>query len=549
MVPLTRQMAAVQKQSVAPEFGVESLRERVMTLIKTKDCLKTQQELSANEAANFIHTLSSTESGAVFRKLAKYGHIQAVLVLFKNRQLTEDEKAEVVRGAVKSGNLKLVIEAIYQMQEPPLDFFREIVPSAAASGHLEVFTWLLKYKSKMKKRAISQTALHLGSALCSAAAKNHGDVVQWILKEIRIYTGPTTFLKSGHGIPYICPCDAYRKTPPSSSALKEERKDFILPDDLLAGVRRAAQNGSGMIVQEFLKNVGLCERLQLLAFQEAAAKGMQESSPEELACALMHEWIFSDNCKTLEKESSDRITMVAQKLGFNESSDRIRSAVQILAAKNSLYDQISLAVQKKNYGLIHHYVEKSGMPDALPGLIIQEAAARGENHVIKMMILLNFPITEADRGRAVQVAAAKGHQKIVRRLLESGNIPDSDRESAAKMTNSGEIVQMLQLKTIAIDQLTIAKSKKKVGYPQECFDIAFIRAAENGRSDVVQGFLQKNAFSAAVLGRALRCAAAKGQLKVVQQLQPIGTILVDDRQAAAENAKAKGHEEIVKLLN
>jgi hypothetical protein len=189
------------------------------------------------------------------------------------------------------------------------------------------------------------------------------------------------------------------------------------------------------------------------------------------------------------------------------------------------------------------------MPDALPGLIIQEAAARGEIHVIKMMILLNFPITEADRGRAVQVAAGKGDLKIVRRLLESGNIPDSDRESATKMTNSGEIVQMLQLKTIAVDQLTIAKSKKKVGYPQECFDIAFIRAAENGRSDVVQGFLQKNAFSGAVLGRALRCAAAKGQLKVVQQLQPIRTILVDDRQAAAENAKAKGHEEIVKLLN
>ena len=194
MIPLTRQDAPVQKPFIAPEFVNESLRERVMTLIKTKDCLKTQQELSTTEAANFIHTLSSTESGAVFRKLAKYGHIQAVLMLFQNRQLTEDEKAEVVRGAVKSGNLKLVIEALHQMQEPPLHFFMEIVPSAAASGHLDVFTWLLEYKSKMKNKTIAHTALHLGSALCSAAAKDHGDVVQWILKKIRIYTGPTTFI-------------------------------------------------------------------------------------------------------------------------------------------------------------------------------------------------------------------------------------------------------------------------------------------------------------------------------------------------------------------
>ncbi len=186
----------------------------------------------------------------------------------------------------------------------------------------------------------------------------------------------------------------------------------------------------------------------------------------------------------------------------------------------------------------------------MPGLIIQEAAAKGEIHVIKMMILLNFPINEADRGRAVQYAAAKGDLKIVRRLLESGNTPDCDRESAAKMTNSYEILQMLQLKTIAIDQLTIAKSKKKIGYPQECLDIAFIRATENGHLNIVVDYLQKHAFSAVVLGRALRCAAAKGQLKVVQELhKKINNILVDDRQAAAENAKAKGHQEIVNLLN
>ncbi len=99
MMPVTCQMADRQKQFVAPERGNESLRERVMALIKTKDCPTTQQELSATEAANFIHTLSSIESGAVFRKLAKYGHIQAVMVLFKQRQLTEDEKT---RGGARS---------------------------------------------------------------------------------------------------------------------------------------------------------------------------------------------------------------------------------------------------------------------------------------------------------------------------------------------------------------------------------------------------------------------------------------------------------------
>ncbi len=47
------------------------------------------------------------------------------------------------------------------MQEPPIHFFREIVPSAAVSGHLDVFTWLLEYKSKIKNKTIAYTALHL----------------------------------------------------------------------------------------------------------------------------------------------------------------------------------------------------------------------------------------------------------------------------------------------------------------------------------------------------------------------------------------------------
>ena len=200
------------------------------------------------------------------------------------------------------------------------------------------------------------------------------------------------------------------ENPPPLQLLMRKERILFYRTTFLQVLEGQHKTASGMIVQEFLKDVGLCERLQLLAFQEAAAKGLQESSPEELASALMHEWIFSDDCKTLDgKGSNNRITMAAQRIGLNDSSsDRIRSAVQALAAKESSYGRISSAAQRKQYGLIHHYVEKSGMPDALPGLIIQEAAARCEIRVIKMMILLNFPITEADRGRAVQYAAAKG---------------------------------------------------------------------------------------------------------------------------------------------
>ncbi|MGD0664701.1 MAG: hypothetical protein ABSA17_03095 [Rhabdochlamydiaceae bacterium] len=336
-------------------------------------------------------------------------------------------RAETKEGSfnavVQSGDLKAVqvaLKTLENQQTITINCFREALPIAAEMGNLPVFDCLKEHKGKNNSHAIKDTPLHLGPSLCRAAANGHVPVVQRIL-EARVYEGETSIAHS-ESLPHINPHPA-RKPQPTSKLpffLKgmpdlnkyEERSSFIIPGDLLTALRMAALRCHIPVVQVLLERKDLCDRVRKLMTEDPVAKSLP-NTVARTAHVLLHERALPpSDIKDLDDKTYLQFTYVTKKPPFR--------------------------------GVDHHL--KHGNAAALPGLVIREAAKRGDLYVIQAMMVLMLPFSEADRGQAVQNAAENGHVDIVRVLLDSGNISDVDRDLAAAKSEKRypAIVELLQ---------------------------------------------------------------------------------------------------------
>lgn len=338
-----------------------------------------------------------------------------VVEIARPARLRDATPEEDLNEVVKSGDLKAVqakVEALEQQQKMSFECYEEAVPVAAALGYLEVLMLLMKYKGQNLENA--HRPIHFGPALCGAAANGRDNVVQWILKEKRLYEGQTTTVKSKYGVTHIVP---QKTATPAFSFQKvhadlKARASFIVPDDLLQAVRAAALHTHISTVRLILsENKKLRDLVSVLTKQDAAANGLKGTAA--LAYVLLHDQTLPpSNSKDLDDKT---------------------------------YLQFTYVTKKPPYNGVHLHL-KHGNAAALPGLVIRKAAEKGDLYVIEAMMVLKLPLSEADRGIAVQNAAENGYVEIVRLLLGSGNISDRDRDLAVTKTEKSHpaIVELLQ---------------------------------------------------------------------------------------------------------
>gem|GEM_PF-4072534 len=144
------------------------------------------------------------------------------------------------------------------------------------------------------------------------------------------------------------------------------------------------------------------------------------------------------------------------------------------------------------------------------------------------------------RSWTVQIAAQFGHLEIVQLLLANGRISEEHRGLAlhyAAASGRLDIVQALLANGAQISE--------------QHRSLAVQSAAASDHLKIVKFFLANGAqISEAHRGLAvLWSSAMNGRLEVVEALLENGEISLDDRLKAVEYARAKGHEDIVRLLS